>query len=46
MSVHLILGYVDRRLDKLEEKHDSPLKYFAVERSNLECCRRTVMRPI
>ena len=27
---------------KLEEKNDSPLKYFAVEGSNLEACTRTV----
>ena len=31
---------------ELEEKNDSPLKYFAVEGSNFEACRRTVPRPI
>ena len=28
--------------NKLEEKNDCPLKYFAVKRSTLEACRRTV----
>ena len=28
---------------ELEEKNDSPLKYFAVEGSTLEACRRTVL---
>ena len=31
---------------ELEEKNDSPLKYFAVEGSNLEACTRTVLRQI
>ena len=31
---------------ELEEKNDSPLKYFAVEGSTLEACRRTVPRLI
>ena len=29
-----------------EEKNDSRLKYFAVQRSNLEACTRTVPRSI
>ena len=29
----------------LEEKKNSPLKYFAVEGSNLEACRRSVPQP-
>ena len=31
---------------ELEEKNDSPLKYFVVEGSTLEACRRTVTQPI
>ena len=29
-----------------KEKNDCQLKYFAVKRSNLEACRRTVTPPI
>ena len=32
--------------NELEEENDSPLKYFAVEGSNLEAYRTTVPRPI
>ena len=31
---------------ELEEKKRQPVKYFAVEGSNLEACRRSVLRPI
>ena len=36
----------ENKENELEEKNDSPLKYFAVEGSNLEACRTTVPRPI
>ena len=31
---------------ELEEKNDSPLKYFVVEGSTLEACKKTVLQPI
>ena len=44
---HKPQGVCEENKEKeLEEKNDSPLKYFAVEGSNLEACTRTVLRPI
>ena len=44
---HKAQGVCEENKEKeLEEKNDSPLKYFAVEGSNFEACRRTVPRLI
>ena len=44
---HKPQGVCEENKEKeLEEKNDSPLKYFVVEGSNFEACRRTVPRPI
>ena len=39
---HKPQGVCEENKNELEEKNDSPLKYFAVEGSNLEACRTTV----
>ena len=44
---HKPQGVCEENKNELEgKKNDSPLKYFAVEGSNLEACRTTVPRPI
>ena len=44
---HKPQGVCEENKEKeLEEKNNSPLKYFAVEGLTLEACRRTVPRPI
>ena len=44
---HKPQGICEENKEKeLEEDNYSPLKYFAVDGSNLEACRKTVPRPI
>ena len=44
---HKPQGVCEENKEKeLEEKYDSLLKYFVVEGSTLEACRRTVPQPI